>query len=317
VDRNGRILTGNPAAERLLGLSMDAQHEHGRLAELYGLSAIADAYAGWRAKAGANLPRQLEPHVFVRIQPSVDTTLQGSGTIIATRSEPSTHLKLRFARVETGGVQEERVVIFLEDVTAIENQAQQLKLASMGRLTASIAHEVRNPLSAIGHAAALLREDETDNSRKRLLKIVQDNVERLNRMIEDILKLSRKANHDQLPLNISVLIDEIVTELREMSGVKEGVIAVMVPADLHLRFDPLHLREIILNLLTNALRYASGKPASIRLLLMPAIGHRAELHVQDDGPQMTSTVRAHLFEPFYTTSSKGTGLVCILRESCA
>jgi len=317
VDRNGRILTGNPAAERLLGLSMDAQHEHGRLAELQGLSAIADAYVGWRAKAGTNLQRQVEPHVFVRIQPSVDTTLQGSATIIAARSEPSTHLKLRFARVETGGVQEERVVIFLEDVTAIENQAQQLKLASMGRLTASIAHEVRNPLSAIGHAAALLREDETDNSRKRLLKIVQDNVERLNRMIEDILKLSRKANHDQLPLNVSVLINEIVTELREMSGVKEGVIAVTVPGDLHVRFDPLHLREIILNLLTNALRYASGKPASIRLLLTPATGHRAELHVQDDGPQMTATVRAHLFEPFYTTSSKGTGLgLYLARELC-
>ena len=316
VDRHGRILTGNPAAERLLGLSMSMQHEHGRLAELYGLSAIADAYAGWRTKVKADAVLDTPP-VFVRVQPAMDTTLQGGSTVLAARSEPSTHLKLRFVRVETGGLQEERVIIFLEDVTAIENQAQQLKLASMGRLTASIAHEVRNPLSAIGHAAALLNEDENDAARKRLLKIVQDNVARLNRMIEDILKLSRKASRDPLPLNISVLIEEIVTELQDMHGVKEGLIAVVVPPGMQIRFDPLHLREIILNLLTNALRYASGQPGSIRLLLTAATGHRAELHVQDDGPQMTSTVRAHLFEPFYTTSSKGTGLgLYLARELC-
>ncbi|GGI20208.1 sensor histidine kinase [Oxalicibacterium faecigallinarum] len=317
VDRNGRILTGNPAAERLLGLSITKQHERGRLDEVHGLSAIADAYDNWRDKANTQTSRSADQQVFVRIQPVVETTLQSSTTIMAARRESSTHLKLRFVRVESSGVQEERVVIFLQDVTEIENQAQQLKLASMGRLTASIAHEVRNPLSAIGHAAALLNEDETDTARKRLLKIVQDNVARLNRMIEDILKLSRKANHDPLPLEISTLIHELVAELREMSGVKDGVIAVTVPASVHVRFDPLHLREIILNLLTNALRYASGKPGSIHLRLLAVAGHRAELHVQDDGPQMSPTVRAHLFEPFYTTSSKGTGLgLYLARELC-
>ena len=88
----------------------------------------------------------------------------------------------------------------MQDVSAIENQAQQLKLASMGRLTASIAHEVRNPLSAIGHATALLAEDLHGPAEVRLLKIVGDNVTRVNRMVEDILQLSRKAQPNGEPV---------------------------------------------------------------------------------------------------------------------
>ncbi|WP_293779432.1 ATP-binding protein [uncultured Oxalicibacterium sp.] len=317
VDRHGRILTGNPAAERLLGLSFGAHAEFGQLDRLPGLSPIAQAYLEWRDKARRRAIVEMETPVFVRILPADDTTLQGGATIIGARHEPSTHLKLRFVRVDTGGAQEGRVVIFLEDVTEIENRAQQLKLAAMGRLTASIAHEVRNPLAAIGHAAALLNEDENDAGRRRLLKIIDDNVARLNRMIEDILKLSRKANRDQKPLDLRALIGELLEELRDLQGIKPEVISLNGPQDVLVRFDPLHLREIILNLLTNALRYASGGAGSIRLQIMVSGAARVELHVQDDGPQMTSAVRAHLFEPFYTTSSKGTGLgLYLARELC-
>jgi two-component system sensor histidine kinase PilS (NtrC family) len=83
------------------------------------------------------------------------------------------------------------------------------------------------------------------------------------------------------------------------------------------RFDPLHLREVIVNLLANAMRYASGKPGAIQIFALAGAGERIELHVHDDGPPLTTEVRAHLFEPFYTTSNKGTGLgLYLARELC-
>src|SRR5262249_54516399 len=152
-----------------------------------------------------------------------------------------------------------RTVIFMQDVSEIENQAQQLKLASMGRLTASIAHEVRNPLSAISHAASLLSEDLMHPTQARLLKIVNDNVLRLNQMIEGILKLSRKAHVYSEPLALGPFLNDVVGELRESHSVALRLIVLGDMAPHPVRFDPLHLREVVTNLLTNALRYASGR----------------------------------------------------------
>ena len=208
-------------------------------------------------------------------------------------------------------------MIFLQDVTAIENQAQQLKLASMGRLTASIAHEVRNPLSAIGHATSLLAEDLAEPSHARLLKIVGDNVARVNRMVEDILQLSRKVQPHSEPLPLGAFLAEIRTEFQETHALPDDMIWVGGAGNAPVRFDALHLREVVVNLLTNAIRYASGTPGSIRLFVVSDSPGRMELHVQDDGPGITPEVRAHLFEPFYTTSSKGTGLgLYLARELC-
>ncbi|WP_353154477.1 ATP-binding protein [Herminiimonas fonticola] len=317
VDRRGRVLTSNPAAARMLGLTFPHEKAYGKLSDMAWLRPIADAYLAWDAKAGLRATTQANVPTFVLIKQTDDTTLQGGTTVMGGRRELITHLKLRFAKVDADGVLEDRVVIFLQDVTEIENRAQQLKLASMGRLTASIAHEVRNPLSAIGHAASLLSEEEPDAGRQRLLTIISENVARLNRMIEDILKLSRKAHQYHEPLCLGLLFDDVLAELHEMHAVKEGMIAISDMAPHKVRFDPLHLREIVLNLLTNALRYASGAAGSIRVYIVPGIGHRLELHVQDDGPQIKSAVRAHLFEPFYTTSSKGTGLgLYLARELC-
>ena len=317
VDRKGRVLTSNPAAARMLGLTFPHEKAYGKLSDMAWLRPIADAYLAWDAKAGLRATTQANVPTFVLIKQTDDTTLQGGTTVMGGRRELITHLKLRFAKVDADGVLEDRVVIFLQDVTEIENRAQQLKLASMGRLTASIAHEVRNPLSAIGHAASLLSEEEPDAGRQRLLTIISENVARLNRMIEDILKLSRKAHQYHEPLCLGLLFDDVLAELHEMHAVKEGMIAISDMTPHKVRFDPLHLREIVLNLLTNALRYASGAAGSIRVYIVPGIGHRLELHVQDDGPQIKSAVRAHLFEPFYTTSSKGTGLgLYLARELC-
>jgi two-component system sensor histidine kinase PilS (NtrC family) len=136
-------------------------------------------------------------------------------------------------------------------------------------------------------------------------------------MIEDILRLSRKAQSAKEPLELAPFFAEVLDEFRETHALSPGMIEVGDMESYRLRFDPLHLREVVVNLLSNALRYASGRDASIRINLVLDTGGRLELHVQDDGPPIKPEVRAHLFEPFYTTSSKGTGLgLYLARELC-
>jgi two-component system sensor histidine kinase PilS (NtrC family) len=308
VGRDGRVFACNPAARRMLGLDEGAADF--RLGDVAALEPLAHAFAAWLSGEAGDVQ---DGAVFVNVKPwNEEGTPAPRG-----RLGRASHLKLRFARVDTREQAAGRCVMFLQDVSAIENQAQQLKLASMGRLTASIAHEVRNPLSAIGHATALLAEDMHGPAEVRLLKIIGDNVSRVNRMVEDILQLSRKVQPSGEPLGLSTFLAELKAEFLETHGLAEDIVAVGPAGDASVRFDPLHLREVLLNLLNNAIRYASRKPGSIRLFTeLDAVGRR-ELHVQDDGPGITPEVRDHLFEPFYTTSSKGTGLgLYLARELC-
>lgn len=316
VNRDGTLLMGNPAAEQMLGLAGTYGKPHCRLADIASLAPITDAFFTWSEQLSGPHPAD-DAAIFVFIKPAADVTLSAGSTIWGGRRELASHLKCRFAAVDTVGLAEDRYIIFLRDVTEIENQAQQLKLASMGRLTASIAHEVRNPLSAIAHAAALLEEDVVSPSEVRLLKIVSDNVARVNRMIEDILNLSRKAQLHGEPLFLRPVLADILAEFSETHALPESIFK-LTGVDVHrVQFDPLHLREVVVNLLTNAVRYASGRNGSIRLQVVSDAANRLELHVQDDGPGISPGVRAHLFEPFYTTSSKGTGLgLYLARELC-
>lgn len=318
VGRDTEVFAGNPALERMLGLSVKRGHGRYRLTDIPSLAPIADAFFTWQARCAQHGGADPAWSSFVRVKPGDDIAVtQGSPVTRDSRRDRMAHLKLRFAAVASAGQNEDRTVIFLQDVTEIENQAQQLKLASMGRLTASIAHEVRNPLSAISHAASLLGEDIHHPTQSRLLHIIGDNVVRLNRMIEDILKLSRKAQSHHEPLRLAPFLAELVAEFTESHAVAPGMIALDAADEHQVRFDPLHLREVVVNLLSNALRYASGRAGSIRMQALSPSDGRLELHVQDDGPAISREVRAHLFEPFYTTSSKGTGLgLYVARELC-
>lgn len=305
---DGQIFAGNPAAQQMLGLA--GLDMNSRLGAAPALQPIAQAYADWRLEPAQNT-------AFVTIKPYTDPALQGVTAAWNARRDVSAHLKVRFAAVDTAGLGVERSVIFLQDVTGIENQAQELKLASMGRLTASIAHEVRNPLSAIGHATSLLAEDLDKPVHVRLLKIVSDNVGRVNRMVEDILQLSRKVQPHSEPLALDSFLSELLAEFHETHALARDIVHLGGGKAATVRFDGLHLREVVLNLLNNAVRYASGGPGSIRLFVVSDKSRRMELHVQDDGPGISPEVRAHLFEPFYTTSSKGTGLgLYLARELC-
>lgn len=312
--RDGRVFAANPAALFMLGLS--GEDVNFKLSDMPALEPVAQAFLHWLqpgAPSGPLAPRA----AFVTVKPYHDVSGEGRIAAWTGRRDLSAHLKLRFARVDTPDEAAERCVIFMQDVTAIENQAQELKLASMGRLTASIAHEVRNPLSAIGHATALLAEDLVAPDHARLLKIVGDNVSRVNRMVEDILQLSRKVQPNGDPLDLGVFLSELKAEFQETHGLRDDIVWLGNTGTAPVRFDGLHLREVLVNLLTNALRYASGTPGSIRIYGVSDAAGRMELHVQDDGPGITPEVRSHLFEPFYTTSSKGTGLgLYLARELC-
>jgi two-component system sensor histidine kinase PilS (NtrC family) len=151
----------------------------------------------------------------------------------------------------------------------------------------------------------------------RLLKIIGDNVARVNRMVEDILQLSRKAQPYAEPVQLAPFLLELKKEFCETQALPGEMLWLGGAGAIELRFDALHLREVLVNLLGNAIRYASRAPGSIRIWPeLDAFG-TLELHVQDDGPGITPEVRAHLFEPFYTTSSKGTGLgLYLARELC-
>jgi two-component system sensor histidine kinase PilS (NtrC family) len=326
LGRDGYVFSGNPAARRMLGLDGDSvRDEHDdkgegsgggafRLAEVAAFEPVAHSFAAWIAGCSGAAPDAglAAPADFVTIKRWHE--LEGG---VRGRLDQPVHLKLRFARVDTPDGEVGRSVIFMQDVSAIENQAQQLKLASMGRLTASIAHEVRNPLSAIGHATSLLAEDLHGPAETRLLRIVSDNVARVNRMVEDILKLSRKVQPNGTPVGLDAFLAELRAEFTETQGLAEGMVWIGDSGGRSVRFDGLHLREVLVNLLGNAVRYASGVPGSIRVFPVPDATGRVELHVQDDGPGITPEVRAHLFEPFYTTSSKGTGLgLYLARELC-
>lgn len=316
LGRDGFLFGANPAARRMLGLESDLGEDGGglRLADVAALEPVAQSFEAWLDGMDAGAA---QPAGYVTIKRWHEPHGPARG-----RLDQPAHLKLRFARVDAAGstahAAGERSVIFLQDVSAIENQAQQLKLASMGRLTASIAHEVRNPLSAIGHATSLLAEDLHGPAEQRLLRIVNDNVARVNRMVEDILKLSRKVQPNGEPVALAGFLAELKAEFSETQGLAEDMVWIGAgDGGRSVRFDGLHLREVLVNLLGNAVRYASGRPGSIRVFPVPDATGRIELHVQDDGPGITPEVRAHLFEPFYTTSSKGTGLgLYLARELC-
>lgn len=234
-----------------------------------------------------------------------------------------THKPTAARFVPVGKTRNVGVVIFLEDLTRIQQQAQQLKLASLGRLTANIAHEIRNPLSAINHATELLLEETAMRTpaQARMLQIIHDNSQRLDRMVQDVLKLNRRDQALREHFNLADYLRTFAAEFCEVEKVAADVIRLEVEdagAPPVVSFDRSHLNQVMWNLCRNALRYCQKKAGSIRLDVRrgPRRG-TIELSVSDDGSGVAESLRGHLFEPFFTTASSGTGLgLYIAREIC-
>ncbi len=208
-------------------------------------------------------------------------------------------------------------VLVIEDLRQVDERAQQLKLASMGRLSASIAHEIRNPLAAIRHANGLLAEQLDAPLARRLTRIVEDNSVRIDRIVEDVLSIARRDRPSTEPLPVGEFLRTVIGELMASGQVDEGRIRLQVDAPDPILFDAHQLRQVLVNLLTNALRYASAGPGAIRIAWRRAGDDRLEFIVADDGPGLSPDMLKHAFEPFFTSEARGTGLgLYLAREFC-
>jgi len=216
---------------------------------------------------------------------------------------------------ENGAESKGDILIFLTDLEDIQRRMQQLKLVSLGRLTASMAHEIRNPLSAVTQAAELLREEKRSNMQMRLASIINDNARRIERMICDVLALSHRNRTQPEALPLAEFVAEVL-EASSLGGENErAVFQAHIGSGLTLGIDRAHLHQIFDNLLSNARRYCSGKPGSIKIAAEDIGDGQIRVHVYDDGPGLDEQARIHLFEPFFTSHAKGTGLgLYIARE---
>jgi two-component system sensor histidine kinase PilS (NtrC family) len=230
---------------------------------------------------------------------------------------PARRLRVRFARPAVQPSDE--YVIFLEDLQAIEERAQRLKLAAMGRLTASIAHEIRNPLAAISQAGQLLTEEVRDPLHQRLAAIVRENTQRLNRLVEDVLRAARRDSPLSDEFDLGQFCAAWLAEFVRDRGPADGAVVLEAPSGLIVKFEQNHLRQVLFNLVDNAFRYCSGRPGSIEVRVEPVDerGTPVRLWVFDDGPGVPAPDRNSMFEPFFTTHARGTGLgLYLAREFC-
>jgi two-component system sensor histidine kinase PilS (NtrC family) len=232
-------------------------------------------------------------------------------------------MRLRFI---DAGTEEEFTVVFVEDLTRLREQAQQMKLAALGRLTANIAHEIRNPLSAISHAAELLGEEERRSAadsagdggaRGRLTRIIRDNTLRLDRLVSDVLQLNRRDRVEAERIELRAWLEGFMGEFARNESVEAGHLAMEIAREAWIRFDRGHLHQVLWNLLRNAVRHSKGGAGSVRLAVS-VLANRVELNVIDDGEGVSKENQGQLFEPFFTTYSSGTGLgLYLARELCA
>jgi two-component system, NtrC family, sensor histidine kinase PilS len=217
-------------------------------------------------------------------------------------------------------------LIFLEDMARMAQQAQQLKLASLGRLTASIAHEIRNPLGAISHAEQLLAETASDNpsdnsSGKRLLEIIHTNTARVNDIIENVLQLSRRDRAMPEDLPLKDWLKNFLREFVQSQGCDPADIELHIGAeDCSVHMDASQLHQVLWNLCQNGLRHSQDYPGQPKLELHAGIdvdSHKIILDVIDRGLGVAPEAISNIFEPFFTTEAKGSGLgLYIARELC-
>lgn len=303
VDRRGRVRAANPAARRLLaptGMSRPAPFQ------LRGV----EAWSG--------LVRTVE-------QAFVESSWPEAGRDVALQFESGSsrtlRVRVRFTRHRAAQANEDFCVLFLEDVRNMQARSRQEKLAAMGRVSAGIAHEIRNPLAAIAQANALMAEDATDPAQRQLTRMVADNVERLKRIVDDVMEVAPGQVDELRAIDATAMVATICSDWARSVGLRLGdqsVLRVELPQQpLGVAFDAEHLRRVLVNLLDNAHRHASGAPGAVVLRLDSRDEARAFLSVASDGEPIPPDVERYLFEPFFSTRSRGTGLgLYICRELC-
>ncbi len=298
VDAQDMVLAANPAASRLLGRS------GADLAESFSLR----QEACWQELAGLN---QRSFAGNQALGASIVLTLPGIGS-------QYTHVRTRMASADDDA-SERLCVMFMQDQREVEARMRSEKLVSMGRMSTAVAHEIRNPLAAIVQANALLDEEVADPRLKALIRMVHQNAGRLERIVDDVLDISRlrpealAGVRTRLDNAVALVCQDWVQhrpgENRVHTELRTGASEVL--------FDPDHLRRVLLNLLDNARRYAGSAPDSIQVVTQREPGGQQALQVWSDGQALDPSVERHLFEPFFSSESRSTGLgLYICRELC-
>ncbi len=291
-DKNGRVHKLNKTAREFLGVGALRDDS---TAELIDLSPdLAGHLLAWSGKAPG---RERKPLVT------------RTGYTLLPRFMPIGHRK-----------QDTGVVIFLDDVAVLKQQAQQLKLAALARLTASIAHEIRNPLGAIIHASQLLAETaHQDDDGKRLVRIIEDQSRRMNAIVENVLQIGRRDHVKPVRLAMDVWLRQFVHQFGESHQLPAEAFSTVAAHEVRACVDPEQLGQVAANLCENALHHSP--PYGHQPLIALKTGYdqdtRPYLDVIDWGEGIPKDIADSIFDPFFTTTPKGTGLgLYIARELC-
>ena len=304
IDAQGLVRTANPAARQMLGDRNGATGASFLLKDRPYCKGLSELVAATFAQNTPQLAElQLEPH------PELKRRLRARSRL--------THTDEDGASPGNEGL----CVLFLEDLHELEARVRTEKLAGMGRMSVAVAHEIRNPLSAISQANELLQEDLSDPQQQRLSGMIATHTQRLNRIVDDVLNVARVpgqlAPPDLTPVSlddsVTVVLDEWCSQHRHTTrltwrGTCPGLLV---------RFDPEHLRRVMVNLLDNASRYASHSEAAIQVSSRPDSAQWLRLSVWSDGAALEQSVRRHLFEPFFSSESRSSGMgLYLCRELC-
>lgn len=300
VDERGCVRAANPAARQLLGSRQALE------------AAVFDLKdeAGWSPLLN-----------LTRLSVGTGQSHEEDVTIRHGNHGPlRVHARTRLAapRDPTG---ESLCVLFLQDQRELEARLRTERLAGMGRLSTAVAHEIRNPLSAITQANALLDEDISDPKLKKLTTMVGQNAKRLEKIVNDILNVSRVQPYDPSYLMPTVLLDasthRICSDWATQTGSQRRLRLHPGDQSTGVRFDTEHLRRVLVNLLDNALRHTDDRPDAIQVFVGVPDDQHASISIWSDSAPMDQSVQRHLFEPFFSSDSRSSGLgLYICRELC-
>ena len=301
VDASGSARAANPAARLLLGT--DSRHGHAPLQ--------LGSQPGWQALLA------LAQKTLAEENPQqADIRIQHTG-----RSPRRVRVRTRMTAAMDGQT-DSLCVMFLHDLREMEARLRTEKMAAMGRMSAAVAHEIRNPLAAITQANALLEEELSDPAQQRLTTMVRHNAQRLAKIVDEVLEIARvpvRSGHPSAPQQIKLdeAVDSICRDWSQQDPARRRVQVALGTLGLPVDFDPDHLRRVLVNLLDNALRYESGQVGAVQVGTQLLPSRQSSLVVWSDGPPMEHTVEQHLFEPFFSSESRSSGLgLYICRELC-
>lgn len=300
IDIRGQVQAANPAVHAILGLAGPP---------LPFVNFSLGANPAWHALA------TLVQDTFSGGKP------QSADVSIAQSQGAAREIRIRTRLALVDALRNDsRCVMFLQDLRELEARIRTEKLAAMGRMLVAIAHEIRNPLTAITQASALLDEDLTDPVQRQLTTIVQQNAPRLARIIDDVLDVARARQQRLLSPLDQVALDQTVQTVAEewsQQTQHQGIQVRLEAPDFQVRFEIEHLRRILVNLLDNAERYAGTRDGSISVGTRVGPGQHTVLRVWSDGAPLNAAVQRHFFEPFFSSESRSSGLGLFLcRELC-